>query len=43
MTAMSFSVREVFQHGAFWGFNIIYYLLIIWFPLGLIYDLHKEG
>lgn len=43
MTAMSFSIQDVFQHEAFWGLSLFYYVLIVWIPLGLIYDLHKEG
>ena len=41
MTAFSFDVKAVFQHGAFWGISMIYWF--IWLCLiGMVIDGIKE-
>ena len=37
MTAFSFDVYDVFQHGAFWGISMIYYFLWICL-IGMVMD-----
>lgn len=41
MTALSFNIHQVFQHGAFWGISVIYWF--IWLCLiGMVLDDMKE-
>lgn len=41
MTAFSFNIYSVFDSGAFWGFTLIYYTLLVWIPLIALVD-HYE-
>lgn len=42
LTAMSFSARDVFKSEPFWYVTLIYYTVLIWFPLAMINEITNE-